>query len=52
VEFVEGDDLSQRIARGASLDEALPIRQIAGAQSRAQQGSSTATEAREHQGSR
>ena len=56
MELVEGDDLSQRIARGAiPLDEALPIaKQIAEALEAAhEQGHhSPRSEAREHQGSR
>ena len=56
MELVEGDDLSQRIARGAiPLDEALPIaKQIAEApRSRARAGDHPSrSEAREHQGPR
>ena len=54
MELVEGDDLSERIARGAiPLDEALPIaRQIAdGAGGGARAGHHPSrSEAREHQG--
>ena len=56
MELVEGDDLSQRIARGAiPIDEALPIaKQIAGgARSRARAGDHPPRpEARQHQGAR